>query len=280
MASNETEMLKTMYAECPHCQAIFRVTQELLDKADGKVRCGQCKKVFAAVTEPPSDKVDFASTKENPEKDDTASSPPSSEQPIANPEQPSQGSRQAKLKIPNVFPADLSEFLPIAYLDPRRKLKLHLPTISLTIIAFCLLSVFFAQYLHAHHRELATYPALRLPLKILCAVTGCKIQPPRDLDKIKLLSHGVYTHPNLKNTLMIKASMANRANFEQVYPIIQISLGNIKGRTIAMRRFGANEYLDNKKPHPEKMPIDKTIPIQIEVIDPGEKALGFEFEFL
>jgi hypothetical protein len=79
---------------------------------------------------------------------------------------------------------------------------------------------------------------------------------------------------------MIKASMANRANFEQDYPIIQISLGNIKGRTIAMRRFGANEYLDDKQPHPEKMPIDKTIPIQIEVIDPGEKALGFEFEFL
>jgi hypothetical protein len=79
---------------------------------------------------------------------------------------------------------------------------------------------------------------------------------------------------------MIKASMANRATFEQSYPIIQISLGNIKGQTIAMRSFGANEYLDNKQPHPERMPIDKPVSIQIEILDPGEKALGFEFEFL
>jgi len=268
-----------MYAECPHCHAIFRVTQQILEKANGKVRCGQCKKVFAAVTKTPSVEADSALRK-NHGKDNPGPDTSFSEHPVTRPGEPSHNSGRAKLKVPDVFPADLSEYLPVTYRGPRRKLRLRLPRISSTIVAFFLLFVFFAQYLNVHHQKLAAFPSLRPPLKILCAMTGCTIQPPRDLDKIKLLSHGVYSHPRIKNALLIKASMTNRAKFEQNYPIIQISLHNIKGHTIAMRRFGANEYLDGKQPHPEKMPIDKTIPIRIEVIDPGERALGFEFEFL
>ena len=273
-----------MYAECPHCNAIFRVTQKILDKADGKVRCGQCKKVFAAITEAPEENKGFLPQEAHAIEDHddstiTFSTAPH-EDPFTDPGQPAQDSGRMKLKIPDVFPADLSESLPVTYRRPRKKLRLRLPKFSSTAIAALLLAVFFTQYLTAHRQELAAYPALRPPLKLFCAITRCKIQPSKDLDKIKLLSHGVYTHPKLKDALMIKASMANRATFEQSYPIIQISLGNIKGQTIAMRRFGANEYLDNKQPHPERMPIDKPVSIQIEILDPGEKALGFEFEFL
>ncbi len=274
-----------MYAECPHCHAIFRVTQEILDKADGKVRCGQCKKVFAAITETASNNETIpqqvsAGFAEKPTGHNTTSNTLSPEYPFTDPGQPSQESGQTKQGIPDVFPANLSEFLPVTYRGSRKKIRLRLPRISPTIVAFFLLFIFFAQYLNAHRQELAAYPTLRPPLKLFCAMTGCKIYPQRNLAKIKLLSHSVYTHPSLKNALMIKASMVNQANFEQDYPIIQISLDNIKGQTIAMRRFGANEYLDDKQPHPKKMPVGKTIPIQIEVFDPGEKALGFEFEFL
>ncbi len=269
-----------MYAECPHCHAIFRVTQELLEKADGKVRCGQCKKVFAAVTEPPSEKESLQSHWEDHSEESTAPSIPSSQPSFTDPGKPSQDTAHAKLKIPSVFPADLSEFLPVAYRNPRYKLRLRLPKISPTVIAACLLFLFFGQYSVTHRQELAAYPVLRPPLKLLCAITGCEILPQRNLEKIKLLSHSVLTHPNRKNALLIQASMSNQAKFEQDYPIIQIRLGNFKGHTISLRRFGANEYLDDKQPHPEKMPIDKTISIELEVIDPGEKALAFEFEFL
>ena len=35
-----------MYTRCPHCQTYFKITTEQLKKAGGKVRCGQCAKVF------------------------------------------------------------------------------------------------------------------------------------------------------------------------------------------------------------------------------------------
>ena len=35
-----------MYTRCPHCQTYFKISTEQLKKAGGKVRCGQCTKVF------------------------------------------------------------------------------------------------------------------------------------------------------------------------------------------------------------------------------------------
>jgi predicted Zn finger-like uncharacterized protein len=290
-----------MYAECPHCHAIFRVTQEILDKAASKVRCGECKKIFAAITETPlnnktnQNKAHQKTEDPQPENvtaytqdiepddiepDDSTTTgfsdntliraiPFAQEPKIINPE------------IPSVFPADLSAYLPVIYAYPRRLRELRLPfNINTTAIAAFLLILFFTQYLRANRQELAEHVLLRPPLTFLCAVTGCEIQSRRDIDKIKLLSHGIYSHPEIENALMIKASMVNRANFEQVYPIVQVSLGNIKGHTIALRRFGANEYLDAKQSLAKKMPIDKPVSIEIEVVDPGEKALAFEFKFI
>ena len=40
-----------MKTECPHCHTIFSVTEEQLDLADGKVRCGVCNTVFSALVQ-------------------------------------------------------------------------------------------------------------------------------------------------------------------------------------------------------------------------------------
>jgi len=39
----------SLQTQCPHCQTRFRVTDEQLSVAGGKVRCGSCMKVFHAV---------------------------------------------------------------------------------------------------------------------------------------------------------------------------------------------------------------------------------------
>lgn len=37
-----------LFTRCPDCQTTFRVTNELLHKADGQVRCGRCSNIFNA----------------------------------------------------------------------------------------------------------------------------------------------------------------------------------------------------------------------------------------
>jgi len=39
---------KTLLTRCPHCDTRFRVTDEQLGIAKGKVRCGSCMDVFNA----------------------------------------------------------------------------------------------------------------------------------------------------------------------------------------------------------------------------------------
>ena len=38
-----------MYTRCPHCHTYFKISAEHLKKAGGKVRCGQCNKVFNSI---------------------------------------------------------------------------------------------------------------------------------------------------------------------------------------------------------------------------------------
>lgn len=38
-----------MYTRCPNCNTHFEITQEYLDMANGKVRCGQCEHIFNAL---------------------------------------------------------------------------------------------------------------------------------------------------------------------------------------------------------------------------------------
>ena len=39
----------SLQTQCPNCQTRFRVTEEQLGIAKGKVRCGNCMKVFNAI---------------------------------------------------------------------------------------------------------------------------------------------------------------------------------------------------------------------------------------
>ncbi|RKZ92702.1 MAG: hypothetical protein DRQ43_08805 [Gammaproteobacteria bacterium] len=52
-----------MYTHCPSCDTYFEITQESLDIAQGKVRCGQCDHVFNALDNLYNDEPDKSASK-------------------------------------------------------------------------------------------------------------------------------------------------------------------------------------------------------------------------
>ena len=42
-------MTHSQLTQCPHCKASFKVSDEQLNAANGKVRCGACLKIFDAI---------------------------------------------------------------------------------------------------------------------------------------------------------------------------------------------------------------------------------------
>lgn len=149
-----------------------------------------------------------------------------------------------------------------------------------TLAGLFLLLTLTLQYLHSHHDQFAAYPETRPLIETLCKITGCSISPQRDLSAIELLNHGIYAHPTAENALIIKALIRNQSDFPQPYPSIELTLADLNDRKIALRRFGPGEYLNEKPSEDGLMPVNKNIPVHLQVLDPGQEAVAFEFEFL
>ena len=291
-----------MYTECPHCHAIFRVTQAILQAAGGKVRCGECGTVFQAVkpqTEQPHSAPEQV-IQSQPVAEPTPSPAPrkghQEQKPIDRRDKPRTEPfsdtggfhREAQLDSaggagPLSATVDeqdpLPKYLPIPTQAPAIQRVERRAQPLLVVLAVALTLVLIAQALIANRDWIGSKPALRPIVTGLCKVAGCTVPEHRDLDKIELLNTGVYSHPTVPGALMIKAVIENRAGFEQPYPIVELAFNNIQGKRVAMRRFGPSEYLDPTRPHPQRMPVGKPVRVRLEVVDPGKNALGFDFNF-
>ncbi len=289
-----------MYAECPHCHAIFRVTEEILARAGGKVRCGECGVVFEVAdvstvndAEPPTDEILVPTSQAAPEDDAIEVVPPEGERPTI---EAADSGLPLEHGLPSSFddtPAPvlakeeppeedfeliIEEREPPESDDDRRGL-LHQWGWGLLAIVLALLLI--AQMLVAKRNAVVqAVPAMRPVVTGLCRVVGCSVDPRRDLNQIELSSHSVFSHPDTDDALMIRATIVNQADFPQPYPVLALTLTDIQGRAVASRRFAPFEYLDKPESLPPMMVPGQPVPVLIEVFDPGKNALAFEFEFL
>ena len=298
-----------MYTECPHCHAIFRVTQAILQAAGGKVRCGECGTVFQAVKPAARQQASTGTPAEQAPPSRTAEKKPKPEAPreqktridrrgaapsgpVASTASFHREARPAAPKAPDAPPEEAREtndgfrpetdfvpkYLPVSVAPPKTPPARRHGFLKAVLVAL-LTALLIGQVLLANRKALGASPVFRPIVTGLCKVAGCHVPEHRDLNAIKLLNHGVYSHPTVPGALMIKAVIENDADFEQPYPVIELAFSNIQGKRIAMRRFGPSEYLDLRTEHPPLMPVGKPVQVRLEIVDPGKDALAFDFEF-
>lgn len=125
---------------------------------------------------------------------------------------------------------------------------------------------------------------IKLPEHILserwCQWFSCaKITEAVDLNAISLLSRKIRPHPGRDEALIISASMINANENKDIFPALEIILSDLDGQVVAMRRFVASEYV------PEEIlkagfVANTIIPINLEIVSPGENAVAFEIGFV
>lgn len=140
-----------------------------------------------------------------------------------------------------------------------------------------LLACFVLQYVWFNQAQLARYQALRPYLTWLCDQAGCELPRRSDLTLLELENRFVRTHPSAKNALRVDAIIVNRAPFEQIYPIVHLTLLDLDGAPVASRGFLPSEYLPGELLG-EPMVPDQPVGITLELRDPGGVS-GFEFTF-
>lgn len=304
-----------MLTQCPHCQAIFKVTPDQLRVASGMVRCSQCREIFNGMEHvsflSPEDlsnqtraglkpAIDPPHAKPGPQPEEPPLSPLTKPAPIAPPRfesyrpdtPPPAASPPPQAPIserdPEVAPqADEPELddptIPSLLREElrteRRPAAPRRHGALLAAGSVALAVALLAQYLYFHGRELARRPALYPIAEQVCGLLGCRVDPPRDLAAIEVLTRNVYTHPNRPDALMITATLANRGEYPQPFPLMQVSLTDLQGKVVAMGQFEPRAYLPPGIDPSAMMLPNRPVNVGVEVADPGNTALAFEFEF-
>ena len=264
-----------MYTKCPECRAVFRVTTEQLNMADGLVRCGICDSVFNGRDYIEKDHNPYTSSQDELAQDHV------DEQSFSDDAWPSEADSVSELdnqtdedalidadRIPTVIRDDFGGNIMTKTNSP----------IQIAVFTFgaIVLAIFFLGQI-SYWQNVDVLP--RTWVNSFCNTIGCGENSQRDLAAIKILNRNIYTHPNVKKALMITTSFVNQSPSAQAYPLLEITLLDTHGQIVAVRRFSPKDYLVNKSLADTLMPPNQPVGARLEVLDPGSKVIAYEFEF-
>ena len=266
-----------MYTFCPTCSTVFAIKAEHLLAAAGRVRCGTCGQVFRA----------FDYVYEDLESVQSALAEYHARQTVRHAHERSDGAGYADAEVgidegqddldaasPDDFPmpAELTDTWP-----ERSHFGRNLAKGGLIGVLLLLLGV---QWVYFNRTSLAAQNDWRPGLELFCSFLRCELPLQVDLSRIELVSRDVRKHPRISGALLINATLINRADFPQPYPILEVTFSNSTGTPVAARRFRPGEYLGDQSDIKAGMPVNTSLQVMLEIEDPGEDAVSFQFDFL
>lgn len=259
-----THLGEVMETTCSQCQSRFRLTEKQLRQAYGKVRCGECGRVFNALNnlknyegELPPDY--FAGLDD----DDAAID---NTRPISDLESDTGSSAERELSLHEAM-----------YGSERRGGALLGP-LGWFIGILLLLALGIAQAVYYQRYALVENPRFQQQVIDLCRLLPCAETAFASTEQLRLLERNVFTHPVASDALMVTGSFTNQAPFAQKLPDMLISLFDVRGKLIANRLFTPAEYLLDDR-NRSLIEADAVVQFRLEIVDPGTDALTYEFEF-
>ena len=260
-----------MYTFCPNCFAVYQVTAGHLGSAGGKARCGECRQVYLTVdylfdeledarealqlqqasgiehSDAVTDSVTAADSTE------TGADVPSSELPLHPARPQPDGWQQRPVSV-----SDISSGVGIGFL-------------------VLLLGL---QWVYFNRDVLAADESWRPTLERGCRLVHCDLPLRVDLSQMDIVNRAVRKHPRLQDVLLINVAFENRAAFIQPYPLLEVNFTDQSGNSVAMRRFRPAEYLAADVDADGGMVTGSPVQVVLEVMDPGDEVVSFQFGFL
>ena len=143
-----------------------------------------------------------------------------------------------------------------------------------------LLLLLAGQGVFFYRAELAREQNWRPYLVKFCGYLQCSLPQQVDLSQLELLNRDVRQHPKVEEALLVNATLSNQADFTQPYPVLEVSFSDLGGNPVALRRFRPKEYVNDASAIKQGMPPGQPLPIMLEIQDPGEAAVSYQFGFL
>ena len=136
-----------------------------------------------------------------------------------------------------------------------------------------------SQYIYTMRDELSQIASVRPSVIKFCEFTECSVPLYSNLEQIEFISQDVRSHPRYHNALMVTLVFINNSPFYQAYPVIQFKLSDIEQNPVAARYFLPESYLDASIDIEEGVKPGTPIRAVLEINDPGEQAVNYDFDF-
>lgn len=260
-----------MYAQCPECLTVFSMDAETIAQARGQAVCGHCGLDFDALT--------TLSTHLPPEPFQQlpvralSGGIPQLESAIYRP-------RAEPAITASAAPADEGEDFSHLVFAPkfaqRARRERRWPWVLACLVLLILLGI---QLTWAKRDALVADDTTGPWLRQACTSLGCQLPLVRDVQKLRLLARDVQAHPSVPGALLITATVRNEADFDQPWPVVAVTLSDVNGKRLAMRRLRPSEYLGDGASMQRGLAAGASAALVLEVDDPGNKAVAFEFGF-
>lgn len=185
--------------------------------------------------------------------------------------------KNAEQRIQQRSPFTTIRSEPVMINSTRRK---PAASIGWSLLSLLTLLAFMAQFLWFERISLRQQPMLAPLYSQLCQKVPCNMPLQREISSISTQQLIVQQHPEYQGALNVSVLLENFAGFEQPYPAIELSFSDRKGELISQRRFQPEDYLNSSLIDPLKMPVNQSVQVRLEILDPGRRAVSYQAELL
>ena len=149
-----------------------------------------------------------------------------------------------------------------------------------TVAAALALLVLGAQVIHHFRSEIAGHPTFGPWITAAYKNLGVEIAPNWNVRQYEIIDWVATAEPDSRGlgSLKITARIQNHGPLRQPYPAVQLRLKDRYETRVGSRVFTPAEYLPRDTPHERLMSPGETARAEIEVVDPGPDAYGFELD--
>jgi predicted Zn finger-like uncharacterized protein len=173
-----------------------------------------------------------------------------------------------------------SRFPESPYAWPRPGTARRMQSRKWTVAAALALLLLGVQAMHHFRSAVAGHSTFGPWITAAYGALGSEIEPSWDVKQYQILDWVATAEPNARGlgSLKITARIRNRGPQRQPYPAVQLRLEDRWEAALGSRMFTAAEYLPRGAPREQLMSPGETARAEIEVIDPGPDAYGFELD--
>ncbi len=282
---------------CGRCASVFNAYAELHDPAAKSFEPEQApRETSAAAPLPPEAQPPAAATSGEPDADAVSSGAVSVADVVAEttieaddaaPEPPAAAAPPdpqaiSATEVDRVLATDVGTRLPqTAYAWQQAALPTHRARSRwwTAAAAFALLAL-GAQAVHHFRFNIAGHPQFGPWLTGAYRMLGSEVTPSWNVSQYEIIDWVATAEPNARGlgSLKITARIQNRGPLRQPYPAVQLRLKDRWEEAVGSRMFTPAEYLPRDTARGQLMSPGETARAEIEVVDPGPDAYGFELD--